>query len=317
MDLATEKGASSWLTTRPIEDLGFALHKGAFKDALALRYGWHPTRAPSNCTCGVTFTVEHALSCPRGGFPILRHNELRDVTASLLTEVCHEVSIEPNLQPITGESFNGASAITQDGARLDVSMCGFWGGRHQKTFCDVRVFNPHAPSNRAPNMATTYRKHEREKKNTYEQRVLQIEHASFTPLVFSASGGFGNSASTFYKRLASLLATKRNEVYSQTMACLRCRISFALLRSSIRCIRGARSHRGAAARPVPPAQLSPVMEPEKATKFRFQEEQKTLLTQYWERGMQCCSKSVSAMIDECAIAAKCSVEQVKVRPEEE
>ncbi len=33
---------------------------------------------------------------------------------------------------------------------------------------------------------------------------------------------------------------------------LRCRISFALLRSSIRCIRCIRSHRGAAARPVPP-----------------------------------------------------------------
>ncbi len=91
MDLATEKGASSWLTTWPIEDLGFSLHKGAFKDALGLRYGWHPTRAPSNCTCGVSFTVKHALSCPRGGFPILRHNELSDVTASLLTEVCHKV----------------------------------------------------------------------------------------------------------------------------------------------------------------------------------------------------------------------------------
>ena len=29
----------------------------------------------------------------------------RDLTASLLTEVCHEVSIEPDLQPLTGETF--------------------------------------------------------------------------------------------------------------------------------------------------------------------------------------------------------------------
>ena len=38
MDLAQEKGASSWLTLLPIEEFGFSLHKDAFHDALALRY---------------------------------------------------------------------------------------------------------------------------------------------------------------------------------------------------------------------------------------------------------------------------------------
>ena len=38
MDLAWEKGASSWLTSMPIEELGFTLHKGVFWDTLALRY---------------------------------------------------------------------------------------------------------------------------------------------------------------------------------------------------------------------------------------------------------------------------------------
>ena len=37
---ASEKGASAWLTALPIEEHGFALHKVAFRDALALRYGW-------------------------------------------------------------------------------------------------------------------------------------------------------------------------------------------------------------------------------------------------------------------------------------
>ena len=118
------------------------------------------------------FFIEHALSCAKGGFPILRHNEIRDITADLLTEVCHDVRVEP-----------------QDGARLDVAMNGFWGGRHERTFCDVRIFNPHAPTNRNTNLAACYRRHERLKKNFYEQRVLEIEHASLTPLVFSASGG--------------------------------------------------------------------------------------------------------------------------------
>ena len=181
--------------------------------------------------------MEHALSCPKGGFPTIRHNEIRDLTASLLTEVCHEVSIEPDLQPISGEIFHRASTNIQDGARLDVAMSGFWGGRYERSFCDVRVFNPHAPSNRNSNLASCYRRHERLKKNSYEQRIRDIEHASFTPLIFSATGGLGNEAKTFYKRLASLLASKWDNSYSSTMAWLRCRLTFSLLRSSIRCIR--------------------------------------------------------------------------------
>ncbi len=38
VDLAAEKGASSWLSCLPLKDQGFALHKGDFRDALALRY---------------------------------------------------------------------------------------------------------------------------------------------------------------------------------------------------------------------------------------------------------------------------------------
>ena len=102
MDLAQEKGASTWLTSLPIQEFGFALHKNAFQDALALRYNWQPLRAPTACACGTKFSVEHALSCPKGGFPSIRHNEIRDLTANLLTEVCNDVCIEPDLQPITG-----------------------------------------------------------------------------------------------------------------------------------------------------------------------------------------------------------------------
>ena len=47
---------------------------------------------------GSRFSVE---SCPRGAFPIIRPNEIRDPTASVLTEVCDDVRVERNLQPIT------------------------------------------------------------------------------------------------------------------------------------------------------------------------------------------------------------------------
>ena len=56
------------------------------------------TAAPSTCACGTKFSIEHALSCPKGGFPSIQHNEIRDLTADLLTEVCSHVCIEPDLQ---------------------------------------------------------------------------------------------------------------------------------------------------------------------------------------------------------------------------
>ena len=59
---------------------------------------------------------------------------------------CHDVAIEPVLQPLSGESFHYATADVEDEARLDVSVQRFWGNRHQKVFFDVRVFNPTAPS---------------------------------------------------------------------------------------------------------------------------------------------------------------------------
>ena len=159
--------------------------------------------------------------------------------------MCSDVHVEPDLQPVTPDQLDGASANSQDGARLDLSANGVWGGRYEKTFFDVRVFNPIAPSNRGQTPAAAYQKHEREKKRAYEQRIREVEHSSFTPLVLSASGGMGTEASIFYKHLTTLLADKH---YSRTLCWLRCRLSFSLLRSSIQALRGARLSRGHAGR---------------------------------------------------------------------
>ena len=97
MELALEKGASAWLTTLPLTEKGFNLHKQAFRDALCLRYGWDPVRLPSTCVCGSAFTVEHSISCSHGAFLRIRHDRVRDLTANLLMEVCHGVEIEPHL----------------------------------------------------------------------------------------------------------------------------------------------------------------------------------------------------------------------------
>ena len=82
---------------------------------------------PTKCGCGSTFTVSHTLSCPTGGFTIIRHNKVHDLLANFLTKVCHDVFIEPHLQPLSGESLTLRTASTDDNARLDVAASRFWG----------------------------------------------------------------------------------------------------------------------------------------------------------------------------------------------
>ena len=116
------------------------------------------------------------------------------------------------------------------------------GGRHQKAFFDVKVFNPNASSYRGSQVSSLYQKFEKDKRHKHEQRIREVEMASFTPLVFSTSGGMSGCTNIFYKRLAYLFSLKK---YSNVMAWLRCHLSFSLIRSAIiACLRGARSHHG-------------------------------------------------------------------------
>ena len=70
---------------------------------------------------------------------------MRDLTASLMSEVCSNVSREPALLPILGESMT-VSTVDGDGARADVAADGFWGTSNQRAFFDVAVVNPFSGS---------------------------------------------------------------------------------------------------------------------------------------------------------------------------
>ena len=120
LEMGSEKGASSWLTCRLLRRHGFTLHKTAFRDGLCLRYGWTPERLPSLCVCGRTFSVDHALTCATGGYTAMRHNEVRDLFASYLRKVAHDVVVEPPLQRLAGDRFPLRSTSTEEFARLYV-----------------------------------------------------------------------------------------------------------------------------------------------------------------------------------------------------
>ena len=86
-----------------------------------------------------------------------------------------------------------------------------------------------------------YRQHETEKKRQYASRILEVEQATFTPLVFSTTGGMAVECKRYHSRLAELVATKKG--YATTMSWIRARVSFALLRSALLCLRGSRATR--------------------------------------------------------------------------
>ena len=75
----------------------------------------------------------------------------------------------------------------------------------------------------------------------YASRVLE---GSFTPLVFITTGGMADEYKRYHSRLAELLSTK-GEDYSTTMSWIRAKVSFALLRSALLCLRGSRYTRTA------------------------------------------------------------------------
>ena len=145
--------------------------------------------------------------------------------------------------PITGESVNG---IQSPEARLDISAVGFRSPQELRFF-DVRIFNPNSPSYAGRDPSALYvtlchptSTHENSKKNDYIDRVQSVDCGSFTPLIYSNSGGWGKEASTFHTRLAKLIAQKRKEEYCHVISFIKKRIRFSILRTTFIALRGCR-----------------------------------------------------------------------------
>ena len=155
------------------------------------------------------------------------HNALRNTEAYLLKECCRDVKVEPVLLPAhTDELQEG----TEQRLQLDISAVGLW-SPFERSFLDIRVTHPLSPSYAGTSTKSLFRQHEKEKKRKYQERVLNVERGSFTPMVFMTTGGCGGEADKLHKRLAHLIAEKRKERYADTLRFIRTKLAFALLRS--------------------------------------------------------------------------------------
>ena len=173
--------------------------------------------------------MDHVMICMRGGFVIQRHNELRDLEAEFLKMFCRDVATEPVLQDVEGEQLTRGSNTAQD-ARLDIHARGFWEPQ-RSAFFDVGVCHPNAESYRDLEPQQIYRLHANE----------NMAHGTFTPLIFTTTGGMGKECLNYHSRLAELIANKKGEDYAKTISWIRAKTSFALLRSALICFRGTRT----------------------------------------------------------------------------
>ena len=75
----------------------------------------------------------------------------------------------------------------------------------------------------------------------YNDRVMQIEQGTFTPLVFTTTCSMGPGCLQYHQSLAENFPTRQAIKYSDVMCFIRCTLSFMCVRSSFLCLRGSRS----------------------------------------------------------------------------
>ena len=116
---------------------------------------------------------------------------------------------------------------------------GVWGD-YERTFLDIRIMHPNCPTYVNKPIDQVYETHEKQKKRFYNERVLQVEKGSFTPIVGSTFGGWGNEAKIYHKRIATLIALKKNEEYADVINFIRTRLRFCVLKCTLIAVRGVR-----------------------------------------------------------------------------
>ena len=121
----------------------------------------------------------------------------------------------------------------------DLRVHGVWQPQVDVLF-DVSVIDTGAPSYRGRSPQAVLSSAESEKKHKYLEACL-ARHAGFMPLCFSTDGMLGTEVDFFLCRMADRLSAKWKRSYGEVIGWIRSRLSFAVLRATLLCVRGSRS----------------------------------------------------------------------------
>jgi hypothetical protein len=273
----------TWLTAYPSVLNGTELAADEFRDNLRLRFGFEPVGLQETCDgCGEHFSVEHGLSCKKGGLVLVRHDDIADEWGYLCGLALKPSAVHHEPKIYSGGELPGAvvraaatkattanpaaANATPDGAeemtdaedeeagdwetddtRGDKGVQGFWKPGHMTVF-DCRVTDTECRSQRNQDPVKVLARHEKEKKKKYLE-PCQLRRRHFTPLVYSVDGMAGKETRAAERHLGALLAAKWGREYSQMVGYVRARMSVAIVRNNTLLLRGSRERRKAP-RPV-------------------------------------------------------------------
>ena len=83
------------------------------------------------------------MTCKKGGFVSIRYNDLRDLNAKMLSQVCKDIEIQPKLTPITGEELDSRTANITNETRFDFRTGGVWSlGKRATSIFRFKSFSP-------------------------------------------------------------------------------------------------------------------------------------------------------------------------------
>ena len=81
---------------------------------------------PTSSPCGSKFDIQDSMSCKKCGFIYKQHNDLLDLSANMMSEVCKGTEIEPKLTSLSGEELQGRTSNNSNEAKVDIRTRGYW-----------------------------------------------------------------------------------------------------------------------------------------------------------------------------------------------
>ena len=102
------------------------------------------------------------------------------------------------------------------------------------------AFYPAFFPNQGKHTATIFKEQESDKERKYNRRDKDIDMEFFTPRAFGTNGGMGLACQNFLRTLANKLSSKSKEPYASVISWLGIQLSFAVLRTVQRCVKGSR-----------------------------------------------------------------------------
>ena len=112
----------AWLRAVPHRLNGMELAQEELRENLRIRYVMMPQDIPAICDgCSKKFSIEHALSCPKGGLVLERHDDTAKEWGSLGARALVPVDItyKPKINSRTVQGERTGCGVRQEGVEAD------------------------------------------------------------------------------------------------------------------------------------------------------------------------------------------------------